>query len=53
MDVYLQASPLLTEDRAQECIDPRLGDKYPATGALKVSLHTVSSRILLPEPISL
>uniref|UniRef100_A0A453C9Z6 Protein kinase domain-containing protein n=2 Tax=Aegilops tauschii subsp. strangulata TaxID=200361 RepID=A0A453C9Z6_AEGTS len=30
------ASPLLTEDRAQECIDPRLGDKYPATGALKL-----------------
>ncbi|KQJ83300.1 PTI1-like tyrosine-protein kinase 3 [Brachypodium distachyon] len=30
------ASPLLTEDRAQECIDPRLGDQYPPTGALKL-----------------
>uniref|UniRef100_A0A453CA09 Uncharacterized protein n=1 Tax=Aegilops tauschii subsp. strangulata TaxID=200361 RepID=A0A453CA09_AEGTS len=35
LPMHLQASPLLTEDRAQECIDPRLGDKYPATGALK------------------
>ncbi|CAM0904074.1 unnamed protein product [Alopecurus aequalis] len=30
------ASPLLTDDRAQECIDPRLGDRYPPTGALKL-----------------
>ncbi|KAM0911856.1 hypothetical protein ACQ4PT_013208 [Festuca glaucescens] len=30
------AAPLLTEDRAQECIDPRLGNRYPPTGALKL-----------------
>ncbi|KAF0891757.1 hypothetical protein E2562_010952 [Oryza meyeriana var. granulata] len=32
------ATPMLTEDRVQDCIDPKLGDKYPPTGALKVSL---------------
>lgn len=30
------ATPLLTEDRVQECIDPNLGDQYPTTGALKL-----------------
>ncbi|KAJ1271655.1 hypothetical protein BS78_06G143100 [Paspalum vaginatum] len=29
------ATPMLTEDRVQECIDPKLGDQYPAAGALK------------------
>uniref|UniRef100_A0A453CA75 Uncharacterized protein n=1 Tax=Aegilops tauschii subsp. strangulata TaxID=200361 RepID=A0A453CA75_AEGTS len=45
LPMHLQASPLLTEDRAQECIDPRLGDKYPATGALKVSPHGFISHL--------
>jgi len=31
-----QATPMLTEDRVQECIDPKLGDQYPPAGALKV-----------------
>lgn len=35
------ATPILTEDRVQDCIDPNLGDKYPPTGALKVSLLTI------------
>ncbi|XP_052152461.1 PTI1-like tyrosine-protein kinase 3 [Oryza glaberrima] len=30
------ATPILTEDRVQDCIDPNLGDKYPPTGALKL-----------------
>ncbi|CAO2042795.1 unnamed protein product [Urochloa humidicola] len=30
------ATPMLTEDRVQECIDPKLGDQYPPTGALKL-----------------
>lgn len=52
-----QASPLLTEDRAQECIDPRLGDQYPPTGALKVSSPSKHNSYLLqaepPSPCSL
>ena len=36
--VVHQAAPMLTEDRVQECIDPKLGDQYPPAGALKVSL---------------
>ncbi|XP_062183838.1 PTI1-like tyrosine-protein kinase 3 [Phragmites australis] len=31
------ATPILTEDRVQECIDPSLGDEYPPAGALKLS----------------
>lgn len=31
-----QATPMLTEDRVQECIDPKLGDQYPPAGALKL-----------------
>jgi hypothetical protein len=34
-----QATPMLTEDRVQECIDPQLGDQYPPAGAVKVSLN--------------
>jgi len=30
------ATPMLTEDRVQECIDPKLGDQYPPAGALKL-----------------
>ncbi|XP_015692102.1 PTI1-like tyrosine-protein kinase 3 [Oryza brachyantha] len=30
------ATPMLTEDRVQDCIDPKLGDQYPPTGALKL-----------------
>ncbi|CAL5068613.1 unnamed protein product [Urochloa decumbens] len=30
------ATPMLTEDRVQECIDPKLGDQYPTAGALKL-----------------
>ncbi|CAD6263241.1 unnamed protein product [Miscanthus lutarioriparius] len=30
------AAPMLTEDRVQECIDPKLGDQYPPAGALKL-----------------
>uniref|UniRef100_A0A0D9W6J6 Protein kinase domain-containing protein n=2 Tax=Leersia perrieri TaxID=77586 RepID=A0A0D9W6J6_9ORYZ len=30
------ATPMLTEDRVQDCIDPKLGDNYPPTGALKL-----------------
>jgi hypothetical protein len=33
-----QATPMLTEDRVQECIDPKLGNQYPLAGALKVAL---------------
>ncbi|OEL33751.1 PTI1-like tyrosine-protein kinase 3, partial [Dichanthelium oligosanthes] len=30
------ATPMLNEDRVQECIDPKLSDQYPAAGALKL-----------------
>ena len=51
-----QATPMLTEDRVQECIDPKLGDQYPPAGALKVPDSSPDNSVthelffVMPEP---
>ncbi|WVZ86212.1 hypothetical protein U9M48_033033 [Paspalum notatum var. saurae] len=42
------ATPMLTEDRVQECIDPKLGDQYPVAGALK--LGRIAVQCLMYDP---